>query len=311
MRCFIPKIRTIDGMKKYLSLLIIALAAASCSKGDTFERNSYSLETETRMAGEIVSGAPGYFGHIKHDKVTNVAQGVSLLDLSYINKKGYAVQLYMYKVVLGTATLAVAIPETEKKSDLTSSLADRLNAEVMVLGAVNGDAQASDQSPAGIVYRNGTAVKTTFSDTKGGFFATLKDGTAVIAAPSDYAMYRSSLYNAIGTRERILTDGYPVTEDKPTDKARTFVAVSEDGMTVWLGVVDGVYFYYSNGISLTDLATVLKAAGAWNAALLNSGDVTTLVRRDDLGEKLFPVVNDPADKGIEKESVNALAIIEN
>lgn len=289
----------------------MALAATSCSKGDKFEQVPYSLETSSKMAGEIVNGTPNYFGHVKYDKVYNLAQGVSLLDLSCLNMNGYSVRICMYKVVLGSSTLAVAVPGTDKKADLSSALAANLNNDVTVLGAVNGDAQASDKSAMGIVYRNGTAVKTGFSDDKGGFFATLKDGTAVIANQSDYSTYRTSLYNAIGTRDRILTDGYPVTEEKPKEEARTFVAVSQDGMTVWLGVVDGVYFYYSNGISRSDLAAVLKAAGAWNAALLNSGDVTTLIKRDDLGEQLFPVFNSPSNNGIEKESVNALAIIEN
>ena len=289
----------------------MAFAATSCQTGDQFDQVPYSLETSTKMAGEIVNGTPNYFGHIKHDKVYNLAQGVSLLDLACLNMNGYSIQIYMYKVVLGTSTLAVAVPATDKKSDLPSVLAANLNNEATVLGAINGDAQASDKSSAGILYRNGSAVKSTFSDEKGGFFAVLKDGTAVIANQSDYSTYRTSLFNAIGTRDRIMTDGYPVTEEKPKEEARTFVAVSQDGMTVWLGVVDGVYFYYSNGISRSDLAAVLKAAGAWNAALLNAGDVTTLIKRDDLGEKLFPVFNSPSNNGIEKESVNALAIIEN
>ena len=289
----------------------MALTAASCRTGDKFEQVPYSLETSTKMAGEIVRGTPSYFGHIKHDKVTNLAQGVSLLDLSCLNMNGYSVQIYLYKIVLGSATLGVAVPSGDKKADLPSVMAAGLNNEATVLGAVNGDAQAADKSALGIVYRNGTSVKSTFSDEKGGFFAVLKDGTAVIANQADYATYRTSLYNAIGTRDRILTDGFPVTEEKPSDAARTFVAVSQDGMTVWVGVVDGVYFYYSNGISRSDLAAILKAAGAWNAALLNAGDVTTLIKRDDLGEKLFPVFNSPSNNGIEKESVNALAIIEN
>ena len=298
-------------MKKFVIIMMITLAAVSCRTGDEFEQVDYSLETSTKMAGEIVSGTPGYFGCIKHDSVTTLGQGVSLLDMSYLNMNGYAVQLYMYKVVLGGATLGVAVPSTGKKEDLTSALAANLNAEATVLGAVNGDAQAADKAPVGIVYRNGAGIKTTFSDTKGGFFAILKDGTAIIADQSQYSTYRTSIFNAIGTRDRILRDGFVEAEARAEEKARTFLAVSQDGMTVWLGVVDGVYFYYSNGITCSHLAAILKAAGAWNAVLLNSGDVTTLIRRDDLGDTLFPVVNTPSAKGLEKESVNALAIIEN
>ena len=299
-------------MKKTLYIFLTALAAVACHKSDRFDQEPYSLETSTKMAGDIVKGAPDYFGHVKHDKVTNLSQGVSLLDLAYLNKNGYAMQLYLFKVVLGSSTVSVALPDGEKKRDGTSALATVFNGSATVLGAVNGDAfSAADKAPLGIVYRGGEAVKSTFSDAKGGFFAILKDGTAVIAAQSGYGTYRKSLLNAIGVRDLILTDGYPVIEEKPVQEARTFVAVSEDGMTVWIGVVDGVYFYYSNGISRSDLATVLKAAGARNAALLDGGAVTTLIRRDDLGETLFPVVNTPSDNGLEKEVPNALVIIEN
>ena len=299
-------------MRKNLYILSILLAAlTSCRKGDTFEQAPYSLETSTRMAAELVKGAPECFGHIKHDKVTTLSQGVSLLDLAYLDKGGYAVQLYMFKVVLGTASVGVAVPAPDKKTDYVGNLAEGLNQEVLVLGAVNGDSQGSDKEPSGILYRNGAAIKGAFSDAKGGFFATLKDGTAVVASQADYGMYRTSLYNAVGTRERILQGGYPVALDKDARAARSFVAVSADGMTVWLGVVDGVYFYYSNGVTASTLADILKAAGASDAALLPGGDVTTLVRRDDLGEKRFPLVNSPAANGIEKESVNALAVIEN
>lgn len=300
-------------MKKFTSILLAGCTLLlACNKGDLFEKSQYSLETSTRMARDLVAGAPDYFGHIKSDKVTNLSQGVSLLDLSYLNKNGYAMQLYLYKVVLGTATLAVALPPEGEKTAPVSVQAEALNGGTLVLGAVNGDAfSAKDKSPLGIVYRDGTGIKTTFSDDKAGFFATLKDGTAVIGDQDDYGTYRRSLQNAIGTRGRILEGGYPVPDTQNKAEARTFVAVSADGMTVWTGVVDGVYFYYSNGITLTDLATVLLAAGASDAALLDGGNVTTLVRRDDLGEQLFPVVNSPSDNGKAYDTANALAIIEN
>ena len=296
-------------MKKIVVIMLITLAAVSCHKGNNFERNTYSLETSSRMAAELVDGTQAYFGHIKSDEETDLGQGVSFLDLRYLNMKGYSVRLCMYKVVLGYATLDVAIPSGGKQADLPSALATEMNGAAYVFGAVNGDVQAADKSAAGIVYHGGTAVKASFSDAKGGFFAVLNDGTAVIADQTRFNTLQSSLDNAIGTREQILNEGYENPEASSKEEARSFVAVSQDGMTVWLGVVDGGDFYYSNGISCGDLAAILKAAGAWNAALLGGGDATTLVRRDEQGDRLFAVVNTPSANGLEKESVNALAII--
>lgn len=302
-------------MKKISIILAIAATLAACSKTDSFnDPTPYSLATSSKLAGKIVSGAPDCFGHIKSDKVTNLAQGVELLDLAYLNKTGYAMRLYMYKVVLGGADIKVVMPENGGNLGKIQPLSEQtaaMNATDMVLGSVNGDSySASNLYPAGIVYRDGNALKTSFTDAKGGFFATLKDGSAIVAESSSYSTYRLSIMNAIGTKSRILDGGYPSPQSDAKAAARSFVGVSEDGMTVFLGVVDGVYFYYSNGITVSDLASILKAAGAHNAALLDSGACTTLVARDDFGEKLFYVKNTPSNNGIEESVVNGLAIIQ-
>lgn len=291
------------------------MASVSCSKIGRFDDpTEFSLETTSKLAKKIVAGAPDCFGHIKSDKVSNLAQGVELLDLSYLNKNGYAMQLYLYKVTLGSAGIKVTMPDNLSSLGKIQPLLEQtaaMNESDMVLGAINGDSfSASNLNPMGIVYRDGAALKSTFSDSKAGFFAELKDGTAVIAESDSYSTYRLSIQNALGTRARILNNGYPSPQTDAKAAARTFVGVSEDGMTIFLGVVDGVYFYYSNGITTGDLAVILKAAGAFNAALLDSGATTTLVARDDFGEKLFFVKNTPSNNGIEESVVNGLAIIQ-
>lgn len=291
------------------------LLIVSCSKTDKFEnQSSYSLETSTKMAREIVEGAPSCFGHIKSDKVTNLAQGVSLLDLSYLNRNGYSTRMLLYKVILGTADFKVTMPDdvnTLGSLQPLTAQAKAMDGNNIVLGAVNGDTwSASNNQPTGILYRDGAQLKDSFSDASSGFFAILNDGNAIIGTREDYSGYKARIRDAIGTRVRILDKGYPVVQTDTKLAARTFVAVDEYSSTVWAGVVDGVYFYYSNGISIEDLSTILKAAGAYNAALLDSGSSTTLIVRNDLADEVIQLGNSPADNGIEKAVVNGLAIIQ-
>ena len=57
---------------------------------------------------------------------------------------------------------------------------------------------------------------------------------------------------------------------------RTAIGVSQDGKTVYLMVVDGRNFYYSNGADLYDLMNLMSACGAGDALNLDGGGSSTL-----------------------------------
>lgn len=302
-------------MKRYCSIIaaVIALCTVSCSKmHNSFPHPEYSLETSTKMGGRIVKGAEGYFGHIKSDAQKNLAPGVSLLDISYLNMNGYAMQMYIYEVSLEQAQIEVCTPNAGTSLGTVRKLSEQANAlneSVTVLGAINGDSYvASTFLPTGIMYKNGTSLKGTFSDATGGYIAIMKDGTAHIGTQSDFSSYKKNIKEAIGTKSQILKDGYVLPASDTKAAARTAVAVSEDGMKVWMIVVDGVYFYYSNGITYDDLAKVMIACGASCGVVLQSGDETTLVTRDEKSDPVMVLKNLPSNKGLEQNVVNGLAI---
>ena len=58
---------------------------------------------------------------------------------------------------------------------------------------------------------------------------------------------------------------------------RTAVGLSEDGNTMWLVVVDGRQRWYSEGITLPELAQLLHDLGAHNAINLDGGGSSTMV----------------------------------
>ena len=57
---------------------------------------------------------------------------------------------------------------------------------------------------------------------------------------------------------------------------RTAIGVSQDGKEVYLMVVDGRNFYYSNGADLYDLTNLMSACGACDALNLDGGGSSTL-----------------------------------
>lgn len=295
-----------------LSALMLA-ALSSCSKDD-FPRPEYSLETTTKMGKKIVGGTEGYFGHVQAESQKTLGPGVSLFSLSYLNMNGYAMQMYVYSISLSSAGITVTTPDYSTSLGSIQELskqAGALSAYSAVYGAINGDSYiASSLQPTGIMYRDGVALKTSFSDANGGFFAVMKDGSAFLGDQDNFGSYKKSIQHAIGTKNQILQDGFALPQTDTKAAARTAVAISEDGMTVWFIVVDGVYFYYSNGITYEDLAKIMIACGASNGAVLESGDQTTLVVKDASAESGFAVANLPSNKGLEQKVVNGLAIIQ-
>ena len=304
-------------MKRYIAILgLAALLFQGCADTDKIESPvQYSLETSTKTGRAIVGGAPDYFGHVKYDAEKKLGQGVSLLDLGYLNTNGYAGRMLVFKVNLEEATIRISTPGNDTNFGRTATLAEQFealeNSGEEVLGGVNADSYtAATLQPTGIVWRGGSVAKGSF-DGNGGFFGILKDGSAVIGSQSEYKAYSKSLYAAAGTQETILQNGYPVASSDTKATARTFVAVDEAGTTLWLGVVDGVNFYCSNGITVADLASVLAGAGAKEAALLQGGDASVVLARGGLSdESPFTVKNNPAGAtGKVSGCINGLAIV--
>ncbi|MGH3714583.1 MAG: phosphodiester glycosidase family protein [Micromonosporaceae bacterium] len=116
----------------------------------------------------------------------------------------------------------------------------------------------------------------------------------------------SELTTAIGGRDVLVIDGKPQTF---TDKAvhpRTAIGFSADGRKMYLLTVDG-RLDGLKGVSLNQLATMMKQLGAHSALNLDGGGSSTLVAREP-GSTDLQVENLPAD-GRERNVPNGLAIM--
>lgn len=282
-------------MKKHIFtsvvLGILAFAAVSCNS-DEFEKPEYFQQVaSTKLGQQIVDGATDYIAHVKKDVQTKVAQGVTRLDMSYINQNGHAMQLFLYKVSLGPVSLIASTANTTEKTDLLTNMCIEVEnqGKYTVLGAIN----------CGNALGKGDV-----------FFATLKDGSAVCLPTSEYASVSANVTMGYSGTAHLLQDGYVLGQTDNSTLARTAIGVAEDGNEVYLLVVDGGDFFYSNGIGCKDLATLMKGCGAHNALALASGNNVTAVWRNMRSANLFDLLNKPANKGVEASIAGGILIVQ-
>jgi len=123
---------------------------------------------------------------------------------------------------------------------------------------------------------------------------------------------RASPTIVIGGWPRILRDGEIVAGEAPTVEgtisrnaetrhARTSIGFSRDSTTLFLMTVDG-RSTQSVGMTLVELATFMRAAGAWQAMNFDGGGSTTMVVDGTLA-------NAPSDSTGERAVGNALLVV--
>ena len=116
----------------------------------------------------------------------------------------------------------------------------------------------------------------------------------------------------IGGWPRILENGRDVSGDAPSVEGtisrnaemrhpRTAVGFSRDSSTLYLVTVDG-RSENSGGMTLSELATLLRKLGAWHAMNFDGGGSTTMVVEG-------VVRNKPSDTTGEREVGNVLAVV--
>lgn len=282
-------------MKKHILttaiLGILAFAAVSCNS-DEFEKPDYYQQVaSTKLGQQIVDGSSDYIAHVKNDVQTKVAQGVTRIDMGYLNQKGHAMQLFLYKVSLGPVSLIASTANTSEKTDLLTSMCTEVEnqGKYTVLGAISG----------GNALGKGDV-----------FFATLNDGSAVCLPASEYDSVSSKITMGYSGTAHLLQNGYVLGQTDNSTLARAAVGVSENGNEVYLLVVDGGDFFYSNGIGCNDLALLMKGCGAHDALAISSGNNVTAVWRNMRSENLFDLLNKPANKGIEMPIAGGILIVQ-
>jgi hypothetical protein len=90
---------------------------------------------------------------------------------------------------------------------------------------------------------------------------------------------------------------------------RTAVGIAHNGMRLIIVVVDGRQKPYSDGMTLRELANLMRSLGARDAINLDGGGSTTLVYSEPGSAAALRIANHPSDPGGERPVGDALAIV--
>ena len=140
-----------------------------------------------------------------------------------------------------------------------------------------------------------------------------KDNEACCFTEEEYALHKDIVREAVcGLGTLLLKNGEQLDQSGNTMPVanmdpRTAIGVSQDGKEVYLMVVDGRNFYYSNGADLLDLMNLMSACGACDALNLDGGGSSSLWTRR-LGVLNHPTDNKRFDHEGERAVPNGIVV---
>lgn len=173
--------------------------------------------------------------------------------------------------------------------------------------ATNGDGfNTTTGQPGGLLVMNGKEWHPVDGD---GFFAILKDGSAMIGTKEDYATYKDQIEEGIGlfgSGKHLVKDGQIVAADGGTRASRTAIGIRADGSVVMM-VLDGRQEPFSCGGTMAEIATIMKEAGCVDAVNLDGGGSTTYMSKAE-GSDTIKVVNRPSDGYARSVSTSLVAV---
>ena len=163
-----------------------------------------------------------------------------------------------------------------------------------VVVATNGDGyNMSTGEPGGLLVMGGVEYHPVDRD---GFFAILKDGTAMIGSREDYAIYKDQIQDAIGGfGATLVKEGKIVASADPvsTRASRTAIGITASGAVVMM-VLDGRQEPFSCGGTMAEIAQIMYEAGCVHAINLDGGGSTTYASKPE-GADSLRLVNRPSD----------------
>ena len=162
--------------------------------------------------------------------------------------------------------------------------------------------------PSGLLVMDGT---TWHSINNNGFFAILKDGSAMIGDRQDYEECKDELQEAIGGFGTFLVvDGKINVTKSPnyaaTRASRTAIGIKADGSVVMM-VLDGRQLPFSAGGAMEEIAQIMYDAGCEIAINLDGGGSTTYLSKP-AGSDSITLVNRPSDGYARSVSTSLVAV---
>jgi hypothetical protein len=221
------------------------------------------------------------------------------------------VRIRLLRIDLSSSEIALYATKESDRGLSTTDYAARVGAQV----AINGDAfHVNGYVPRGLAMGDSNPWSNTADDARSAVFHLRRQGERTIAGivgpesivlPGDLPGGTEGVISGrplLVRQSQVASDQINCSDPISLDcqlAPRSAVAVSPDGNTLWLAVVDG-WQSASHGMTLPDLAEFLRQRGAGMAMALDGGSSSTLVVDG-------AAINTPSD-GVERAVANHLAV---
>lgn len=237
------------------------------------------------------------------DSSWRLAPGVQGRELSYLDKGGKKVLVQVLKARLRKNRLLLEAATPDNKDQFArQSVPDEMKAERTpgreVIAGVNADFfNMKNGTPLGPVVKTHRIIRGVGNNMVA-FVGVLNSGKVIMGDSALFKKDSDRLAEALGARPILLRNGKLIPQDtgslSKVHHPRTAFGIA-GRKTIFLVTVDGRQPAISNGISLTDLAKLMRWLGAEDAANLDGGGSTTMIIKDPQKEK-YTIQNSPSGK---------------
>lgn len=279
--------------------------------------------------GKAIVENTSLIASLSEDVTWTVFPGLEATRLRYLAYDGKPMMMFFFEVDLTRENLTIS--QTTPFDLPIGSGAEPVTEQAMhvdapgfrIWGGTNSDFGSETTSePQGIFHHEGVCLKGTFNSLPvrpRSFFYLTKDKKAYTAPAADYETVAASdvIWEACGGGPVIVSEGKTINIPDPDDlsvEPRTCIGVSQDGTKVYIMVIDGRRYTYSNGMSFHDMSRLMQAVGCWSAINLDGGGSSTFFVRESEGfddPDRFRVLNWPTDNGGQERAVYCgLVIVE-
>lgn len=247
---------------------------------------------------------------IIEDSTWQIGSGIQERRLCYLDHLGKRIDVRVIKATLrkNRLVLEAATPDNNDQFG-RQTVPDEMRMENgkghEVIAGVNADFfNMKNGTPLGPVVKEGRVIKGVGKGMNC-FVAVNKSGKIIIGDSLDFRRHKNTLVEALGARPRLIDNGVLLRQDSSSlstihHPRSAFGVIGKK--TILLVTVDGRQPEISNGISLTDLARLMRWLGADDAVNLDGGGSTTMavkqtntrdyqVQNSPSGKKLRPVAN--------------------
>ena len=318
-------------MKTYKALTLFAAALltfAACEEYD--QQCQYPAAAPKSEIGKKLVENTKYIYSVYSDESWELEPGVEVTELSYLNNEGRSMRTFWYKIDLTQSNISLEcitpqnLQSTSALCEPLSTMLSRVDKEGhKVLGGINTDF-GGGAGAQGVYWMNGVCIKSKFNalENRPRCFVNIGRNKQVdIKTEEEYTSYAtanaSNMGNVFCGSPRLIVDGkidIAVPNDLDGEShPRTAIGVMPDKTTVYLMVVDGRRYTYSNGMYLQTLAEMFLALGCNEALNLDGGGSSTFIIAQEgaYGDaSRMDVRNWPNDNGgSERDLHNGLAII--